>query len=154
MQEQGIVIAAVLTTLLLAACVDRPAGSVGAGKANGRNLRQEKPMLPDHSPAEANKVAARKSKPAEAAGQIQPERESEKVDWGREAGAAEIIALAKNGEIREIEWHVMPNILRALASDGRVFFVRNENRGMDMRGMLIKAGVPVGNGGIVFRHVF
>jgi hypothetical protein len=154
LREQGIVIAAAFTVLLHAGCVDRPAGSVGAGKANGRDLRQEEPMPPAQSPVQAKKPAAPKGKPAELAGATQPEQESEKVDWGREATAAEIIAMAKNGEIREIEWHVMPNILRALASDGRIFFVRNENKGMDMRGLLIKAGVQVGNGGVTFRHVF
>ncbi len=78
----------------------------------------------------------------------------DKIDWGRETTAGQVIEMARRGEIREIEWHVMPNILRAVASDGRVFHIRNENKGIDLRTMLIKAGVQVGKGGVDFRHVF
>jgi hypothetical protein len=57
-----------------------------------------------------------KKPPAPAAGQIGEAGGHEKIDWGRETTAAEIVAMATDGEIREIEWHIMPNILRALAS--------------------------------------
>lgn len=81
-------------------------------------------------------------------------RISEKVNWGREITLDEIIAMAKGGQIEEIEWHVMPNILRAQASGGRIFHLRNENKGIDLRNKLLNAGVRIGNGGIIFRHVF
>jgi hypothetical protein len=87
-------------------------------------------------------------------GETEDGEELEKIDWGKEATAGEVVAMAKSGEIREIEWHILPNILRAVASDGRVFFIRNENKGLDMRGMLVKSGVQVGKGGIPFNHVF
>jgi hypothetical protein len=92
--------------------------------------------------------------PAPAAGQIAEAGELKKIDWGREATATEIVAMAKDGKIREIEWHIMPNILRALATDGRIYYVKNANKGVDMRGMLLKEGVRVGKGGVEFRHVF
>jgi hypothetical protein len=77
-----------------------------------------------------------------------------KIDWGRETTATEIIAMARKGGIREIQWYVMPNVLRAEASDGMVFHINNANKGIDLRGMLIAAGVRMGEGGVVFRHVF
>ena len=89
-----------------------------------------------------------------------PEAESQKkqaledVDWGREVNLDEMIAMAKKGQIMEIQWHIRPNILRAQASDGRIFHLRNENKGVDLRNTLIKAGVKVGKGGVLFRHVF
>jgi len=88
------------------------------------------------------------------AGETRENGSSEKIDWGRETTAGEIVAMAKKGEIREIQWHVMPNVLRAEAADGRIFHIKNENKGIDLRSMLIDAGVRVGNGGVSFRHVF
>lgn len=76
------------------------------------------------------------------------------VDWGREVNLDEMIALAKMGQIEEIQWHIMPNILRAQAYDGRIFHLRNENKGVDLRNTLINAGVKVGEGGVLFRHLF
>ena len=76
------------------------------------------------------------------------------VDWGREVNLDEMIAMAREDRIREIQWHVMPNILRAEASDGGVFHLRNENKGVDLRNTLIDAGVQIGKGGVLFRHVF
>ena len=76
------------------------------------------------------------------------------VEWGREISLAEMIAKAKSGEIREIQWHVMPNVLRAQAFDNRIFHLKNENKGVDLRNRLISAGVQIGNGGVIFRHVF
>ena len=88
------------------------------------------------------------------AGETRENGSSEKIDWGRETTAGEIVTMAKKGEIREIQWHVMPNVLRAEAADGRIFHIKNENKGIDLRSMLIDAGVRVGNGGVSFRHVF
>jgi hypothetical protein len=62
--------------------------------------------------------------------------------------------MAKSGRIQEIQWHVMPNVLRVLTLDGRIFHLKNENKGVDLRNMLIDAGVRIGKGGISFRHVF
>ncbi|MBN2320062.1 MAG: hypothetical protein JXR49_13330, partial [Acidobacteria bacterium] len=76
------------------------------------------------------------------------------IDWGREVSLDEMIAMAQGGRIQEIQWHVMPNILRASASDGSVFHLRNENKGVDLRKTLIEAGVKIGKGGIPFRHHF
>ena len=76
------------------------------------------------------------------------------VDWGREVNLDEMIAMAREDRIREIQWHVMPNILRAEASDGGVFHLRNENKGVDLRNTLIDEGVRLGKGGVLFRHVF
>ena len=76
------------------------------------------------------------------------------VDWGREVYLDEMIAMAKEGRIREIQWHVMPNILRAETSEGEIFHLRNENKGVDLHNRLIDASVRIGKGGVLFRHVF
>ena len=76
------------------------------------------------------------------------------IDWGREVTLDEMISMAKEGRIVEIQWHVMPNILRARAADGTIYHLRNENKGVDLRSKLIEAGVQVGEGGLQFRHVF
>lgn len=76
------------------------------------------------------------------------------IDWGREVTLDEMISMAKEGCIVEIQWHVMPNILRARAADGIMYHLRNENKGVDLRSKLIDAGVQVGEGGLQFRHVF
>jgi hypothetical protein len=76
------------------------------------------------------------------------------VDWGREVNLDEMIAMAREDRIREIQWHVMPNILRAEASDGKIFHIKNENKGVDLRNKLIDAGVRIGRKGVIFRHVF
>jgi len=79
---------------------------------------------------------------------------SEEIDWGREVRLDEMIAMAQSGQILEIQWHVMPNILRAQAADGGIFHLRNENKGVDLRNALIEAGVRIGKDGVQFRHVF
>lgn len=76
------------------------------------------------------------------------------VNWGREINLDEMIAMARKGRIVEIQWHVMPNILRAEAVDGEVFHIKNENKGVDLRSKLINAGVRVGEGGIPFKYFF
>ena len=76
------------------------------------------------------------------------------VDWGREVNLDEMIAMARKDRIQGIQWHVMPNILRAEASDGEVFHLRNENKGVDLRNRLIDSGVRLGKKGVRFRHVF
>jgi hypothetical protein len=62
--------------------------------------------------------------------------------------------MARSGRIQEIQWHVMPNVIRALTSDGRVFHLKNEKKGVDLRNLLINARIRIGKGGINFRHVF
>ena len=82
------------------------------------------------------------------------ENSEPEIDWGREVSLDEMVAMAREGRIQEIQWHVMPNILRAKTSDDEIYHLRNENKGVDLRNTLIEAGVPVGKGGILFRHVF
>lgn len=79
---------------------------------------------------------------------------SEEIEWGREVNLDAMISMAREGTIVEIQWHVMPNILRAQASDGSIYHLRNENKGVDLRNTLIEAGVRIGKGGVLFRHVF
>lgn len=79
---------------------------------------------------------------------------SEEIDWGREVGLDAMIAMAQTGQIQEIQWHVMPNILRAQGADGDVYHLRNENKGVDLRNALMEAGVRIGKDGVLFRHVF
>jgi hypothetical protein len=77
-----------------------------------------------------------------------------KIDWGREAELDEIIGMAKRGEIQQLEWHVMPNVIRAQARDNRIFHIRNENKGVDIRNALMDAGIRIGKDGIPLRYVF
>jgi len=84
----------------------------------------------------------------------QKEQAFEDVDWGLEVNLDEMVAMAKKGQIVEIQWHIMPNILRAQASDGRIYHIRNENKGVDLRNTLINAGVKVGKEGVLFRYLF
>ena len=79
---------------------------------------------------------------------------TEVIEWGQEIDLAEMIAKARSGEIQEIQWHVMPNVLRAQTLDDRIFHLKNENKGVDLRNALIDAGVQIGSGGVIFRHVF
>ena len=155
-------IAALLTISLLAACGSQPAGSPEAGKmkAMPQDLQNEKELRPVHSAAQPKKPAGpevRRTKfsPSDPAPHEDPKEQAfEKVDWGREITLNEIIAMAQSCQIKEIEWHVMPNILRVLASDGSLFHFRNENKGVDLRNTLINAGIRIGKGGVIFRHVF
>ena len=79
---------------------------------------------------------------------------AEEIEWGREVNLDEMIAMAQGGQIEEIQWHMLPNILRAQASDGGIFHLRNENKGVDLRKALLEAGVRLGKEGVLFRHVF
>ncbi|NLD35309.1 MAG: hypothetical protein GX654_00385 [Desulfatiglans sp.] len=76
------------------------------------------------------------------------------INWGEEVNLDEMIAMAKEGKIKEIQWHVLPNILRAETGDGKFFHLKNENKGVDLRNTLIKSGVRIGDGGIEFKHLF
>jgi hypothetical protein len=78
----------------------------------------------------------------------------EEIEWGREIGLDEMIEMARGGRIVEIQWHVIPNILRARASDGLIYHLRNEDKGVDLRNTLMEAGVKIGKDGVLFRHVF
>ena len=81
-------------------------------------------------------------------------QDTEDVDWGLEVNLREMVEMARQGQIVEIQWHVLPNILRAQTSDGNIFHLRNENKGVDLRNTLIEEGIKIGRGGIEFRHVF
>jgi len=155
---QSTLIIALLTIVLLAACGSQPAGSPEGGKikAMPQNLQKEKERQPAYSAVEPKEPAEPKivSSMDPASDKAPKDQTLEKVDWGREITLNEIIAMAHNGQIREIEWHVMPNIIRILASDGSLFHFRNENKGVDLRNTLINAGIRIGRGGVVFRHVF
>ncbi len=97
------------------------------------------------------------SRPADDTEMSQPgfvQSDSEEIDWGREINLDEMVAMARQGRIKEIQWHVMPNILRARAPDGTLYHLRNENKGVDLRNALIEAGVRIGKDGVLFQHVF
>ncbi len=79
---------------------------------------------------------------------------SAKLDWGEEITLDQIVQLARNGQIHEIQWHVMPNIIRAQALDNRIFHLKNENKGVDVRKVLEESGILIGEGGITFRYLF
>jgi hypothetical protein len=153
---------ALLIIFLAAACGSRPAAAPEAEKTKAipAGIQEEKEPQSVSLPAQRTESAARKVQPTKIpspdplAGEAPRDHALDKIDWGREATLDEIIAMAKRGEIQQIEWHVMPNIIRAEAPDGRILHIRNENKGIDIRSTLINAGIRLGKGGIGFRHVF
>ncbi len=106
------------------------------------------------TPENTRPEPAKKSAPYPDKNKTREEHAATDVNWGREINLDEMIAMAKKGRITEIQWHVMPNILRAETVDGEVFHIKNENKGVDLRNKLINAGVKVGAGGITFKYFF
>jgi hypothetical protein len=157
-----IILMAALAMLLAVACGLRPDVSPDAEKTEAipKNLPKEKEPQPVSLPAKRTETAGHKAKSAQnsatdpSADEIPEDPANNKIDWGCEVTLDEILAMAKSGAIQQIEWYVMPNIIRAQTIDGRIFHIKNENKGIDIRNTLIKAGIQVGNGGISFRHLF
>jgi hypothetical protein len=79
---------------------------------------------------------------------------SEEMEWGDEITLNGLVQMAKDGQIQEIQWHVMPNIIYARTVDSRAFHIKNENKGVDIRKVLEDSGISIGEGGIVFRYLF
>lgn len=152
----------VLAMFLAVACGRRPDVSPDAEKTEAipKNLPKEKEPQAVSLPAKKTETAGNKAKSAQnsatdpSADETPTNPANNKIEWGREAALDEILAMAKGGEIQQIEWHVMPNIIRAQTLDGRIFHIKNEDKEIDLRNTLIKAGIPVGKGGISFRHLF
>jgi hypothetical protein len=148
--------------LLCPGCGNQSASNPGDGKpaATAPDFKQDTVMPAVATNAELTGSEISRPGPIQGASpepvkDISPkEQPSDEIEWGREVNLDEMIAMAKKGEILEIEWHVMPNILRARASDGGICHLRNENKGVDLRNTLIDAGVQVGKGGVRFQHVF
>jgi hypothetical protein len=153
---------AALVMFLAVACGLRPDASPDAEKTKAipKDLPKKKEPQPVSLPAKRTVTAGHKAKSAQnsatdpSADEAPEDPANNKTDWGREATLDEILAMAKSGAIQQIEWYVMPNIIRAQTIDGRIFHIMNENKGIDMRNTLIKAGIQVGKGGISFRHLF
>jgi hypothetical protein len=151
--------AALLTMFLAVACGRRPDGSPDAERTDAipENLPKKKEPQPVSLPAKRTETAGHKVESAQisatdpSADETPTDPANNKIDWGREAALDEILAMAKSGAIQQIEWHVM---LRAQTIDGRIFHIKNENKGIDIRNTLIKSGIQVGKGGISFRHLF
>jgi hypothetical protein len=154
--------AALLAMFLAVACGRRPDSSPDAERTEAipKNLPKEKEPQPVSLPAKRTETAEHKIKSAQnaatdpSADETLTDPANNKIDWGIEATLDEILAMAKSGAIQQIEWHVMPNIIRAQTIDGRIFHIKNENKGIDIRNTLIKSGIQVGKGGISFRHLF
>jgi len=147
---------------LLAACtensIDNPELSNSETIAPGIVPKEKLPVIPTapQPPESENQEAKIAESPSPAPVEEDPLKETagEEIEWGKEVDLAEMIAKARSGEIREIQWHVMPNVLRAQAFDDHIFHLKNENKGVDLRNTLINAGVKVGRGGVTFNHVF
>ena len=151
-----------LAVFLAVACDSRPTGSPEAQrtKAIPVDFQKEKKPQPVSLPAQPTGSAERNARQAKVPSSNPMTDEKlrdsalDKIDWGRETALDEIIAMAKSGEIQQVEWHVMPNIIRAQAKDGRVFNIRKENKEIDIRNTLINAGIQIGKSGISLRYVF
>ena len=148
--------------LLLTACGDQPAPvSKERNKKTTSQKIQKKEEPPPSPPAEPQKEPVeRKEMPAKTASRDlyieEPMQDNGfiEVDWGREISLDEIMTMAKSGRIQKIEWHVMPNIIRFLTVDDKIFHLRNENKGIDIRSKMTDAGLKIGKGGIDLQHVF
>jgi hypothetical protein len=146
----------------LSGCGEQPSGSPVAAKSKEMSKAPEVARTVSAIPLEAESIRPEKRESAPAKTVVpgsdeekpSPEEKADDIDWGAEITLDEMIAMAKSGKIREIQWHVMPNILRAETTDHRIFHLRNENKSVDLRNTLISAGIRVGKGGIIFRHVF
>ena len=147
---------------LLSACgdsaVDRSESGTPKTALQEMAPEEELPPIP-HSEQlkEATKPKAKvaeNSLPDPAEEKSAKETDGDDIEWGQEISLAEMIEKAKSGEIREIQWHVMPNVLRAETLDHRIFHLKNEDKGVDLRNTLMNAGVKIGKGGVIFRHVF
>ena len=155
----GIVCAAIF---LLSACADSPVDRSESGnpKATVHDIApgEELPRMPSTEKAKESEkpktVIAENLLPDPTEEEPARATDDEDIDWGQEISLAEMVEKAKSGEIREIQWHVMPNVLRAQALDHRVFHLKNEDKGVDLRNTLMNAGVKIGEGGVIFRHVF
>lgn len=151
-----------LTLLMAVACGTHPIGAPEAEKTKALpgQIQEAKETQSVPLPARRVESAGSRLQPAKSPppdpliDETPKDQTSNTINWGREATLDEIMAMAKSGEIQQIEWHVLPNVIRAQAANGRIFHIRNENKGIDMRNTLIDAGVNLGKGGIVFRHVF
>lgn len=151
-----------LMMFLAAACGTRPIDTRESEKTDPppMNIQKERTPQPVPPPARQAESAGHRAKPAtipppDPLPDEAPSNDAvRKIDWGREATLEEIIAMAKSDQIQQIEWHVMPNIVRAQTRDNRIFHIRNENKGIDARKALIDAGIRIGSGGVAFRHVF
>ena len=140
-----------LAIFLLAACSKQSTSTPESKerKTTPHDFQQEIEAQPTPSAALLKRSAGPESIPTKilphgiSADEIPEDKTIEKIDWGRESTLDKIVEMAKNGQIYEIQWHVMPNIIRTLASDGRIFHIRNENKGVDIRNVLKNAGVPL-----------
>jgi hypothetical protein len=151
-----------LALCMLSACGKPSTGGLEAGEnkpASQDNLKQQTPLAAP-VPAQPIKSETRKIEPQaipttrRAKSEAEKDKAPEQIVWGLEISLDKIVAMAKDGRIREIQWHVMPNVLRIETTDGAIFHLKNENKGVDLRNTLIKAGIQIGKGGITFRHVF
>lgn len=80
--------------------------------------------------------------------------EVEVIDWGSKISMEEVIVLAKSEDLFEIQWHVMPNVVRVLMQDGSIYHFENANIGIDIEKTLNDAGVKTRKGGISLRYSF
>ncbi len=160
--KRPIWIIASLALILPAACLIQSDGGSETTKTKSATQSPQiaKQSNPDSADAQSIAPEADKPKPAKtpsldlSIGNAPEDPDIGKIDWGQEIPLDEILAMAKSGRVQEIEWYVMPNTIRILDLDGKLFHLRNERKSVDMRNKLINEGVKIGKGGISFRHVF
>lgn len=85
---------------------------------------------------------------------IDGENGAEQIDWGQEVSPEKLLKLARSEDLFEIQWHVMPNVIRILMKGGEIYHVKNEKLSLDILKYLENAGIKVGKGGITFRYSF
>jgi len=102
-------------------CGNQSADMTEDGKARAvtQDSRQEEELFATASSMEPTKSNGSQDKPIQgtlsetAKKESLPQQSLGEVDWGREVDLDQMIVMAKKGQIVEIQWHIMPNILRA-----------------------------------------
>ncbi len=137
-----------LATAVLAACMSGTEASPSPIiPTRAGTPARETTASPAPTPVPLAQMAADEDEPGSEEG-------AEEIDWGEEIGLDTVIELAKRDDLVEIQWHVMPNIIRVLIADGSIYHFRNENSGIDIIRTLENAGITVGKGGVTVRFSF
>ena len=103
----------------------------------------------------AKQATSSSARPTSASGEdIDAENGAEQIEWGQQVDPEKLLELARSGDVFEIQWHVMPNVIRFMMNDGKIYHLKNAEVSIDILKFLENAGIKVGKEGITFRYSF
>ncbi len=141
-----------LLAFIVAACQSSVPRQSGPTQASTSLLQKENPIQTDITPIPpGSPTGGDEGQPGEG---IDEENGAAPIDWGQEVGQQEMLELAHSGNVLEIQWHVMPNVVRILMKDGKIYHFMNDRVSIDIAKFLEKQGVKTGKGGIPLRYSF